>query len=80
MTKAARAREAAGLSLEQAARRARICPAYLRHVERNGAGYALAQRLSRIYQCPIDCFLVFGRRSARKSPRQQAKPAGGCLK
>ncbi len=52
------ARERAGLSLEQAARRARIGPAYLRNIEcQGGAGYYLAQRLSAVYQCRIEIFL-----------------------
>lgn len=66
MTKsdAERARELAGLTLEQAAKRARICPRYLRRVERAGANYALAQRLAAIYGCRIEVFLMFGHRSA----------------
>jgi hypothetical protein len=57
MTEATRAREVAGLTLMEAARRARVSVGYLRRVERHGASYCLAQRLSRLYECPIDCFL-----------------------
>jgi transcriptional regulator with XRE-family HTH domain len=57
MTHAAQAREAAGLTLEQAAKRARVSVRYLRHVERHGAGYALARRLSHIYNCSLATFL-----------------------
>ena len=54
---ARQARLSAGLSLSEAARRARIGIAYLRRVERHGASYALALRLAALYQCPIDVFL-----------------------
>ena len=58
-TQAAGARLAAGLSLEEAAARARVGPRYLRRVEtRGGAGYALARRLSALYGCRIDVFLT----------------------
>ena len=58
-TQAAGARLAAGLSLEEAAARARVGPRYLRRVETHGgAGYALAQRLSALYGCRIDVFLT----------------------
>ena len=56
--KPAMARERAGLTLKQAARRARIGERYLRSIELHGnASFALARRLSRIYHCPIDLFL-----------------------
>ncbi len=52
------ARESAGFTLEQAARRARVCPAYLRRIEKRGwTPYVLAMRLSRLYQCPCSLFL-----------------------
>jgi transcriptional regulator with XRE-family HTH domain len=51
------ARKRAGLTLNEAARRARITPAYLKRVERLGAAYILARRLARLYACPIDVFL-----------------------
>lgn len=54
---AAWARERAGMSPREAAKRARITEAYLRRVERHGAPYALARRLAALYQCPIDVFL-----------------------
>ena len=76
------AREArldAGLSLAEAARRARVSPAYLRRVEREGAPYVLARRLASLYTCRIDLFLpttpTGGRTTAgkrgggRRSPR-----------
>ncbi len=48
---AATARETCGLTLEQAARWARVSPAYLRRLERSGIGfpYALAVRLASFY-------------------------------
>lgn len=52
------AREDAGFTVEQAAHRARICPAYLRRIERHGrAPYVLAKRLARLYGCPCNLFL-----------------------
>jgi len=57
MTPAQHARLSAGLSVDEAARRAHICEAYLRQVERQGAPYALARRLAALYHCPIDVFL-----------------------
>ncbi len=51
------ARELAGLTLEDAAKRARVTPGYLATVERQGAPYVLAQRLSKLYDCRIDLFL-----------------------
>lgn len=57
MTNAADARRAAGLTLEQAAKKARISPRYLRQVERHGANFALAELLAQIYRCEITVFL-----------------------
>ncbi|MEN6415837.1 MAG: helix-turn-helix transcriptional regulator [Armatimonadota bacterium] len=57
VSKATKARLAAGLTLEEAAKRARVCVAYLRSVEREGASFVLATRLSRIYNCGMDEFL-----------------------
>jgi transcriptional regulator with XRE-family HTH domain len=55
---AQRAREAAGFSLGDAARRARVSPNYLRRIElHGGASYVLAKRLCRIYRCSIHLFL-----------------------
>jgi len=66
MTGPEQARESAGLSVEQAAARARIAFSYLRRIERQGGGapFVLAQRLSRLYGCPLDTFL--SRKEARK--------------
>jgi hypothetical protein len=55
--KATTAREKVGLTLEQAAKKARVGVAYLRYVERHGCSFVLAERLSRIYACNIDVFL-----------------------
>jgi transcriptional regulator with XRE-family HTH domain len=54
------AREAAGLDLRTAARRARVSSRYLAHVERHGAPFCLAERLAGLYQCRIDAFLPTG--------------------
>lgn len=57
MTLASQARKAAGLSLREAARRARISEAYLRQIESKGAPYHLARRLAALYECRVDLFL-----------------------
>lgn len=69
MTSATQAREQSGLSRSEAARRAGICEAYLRRVERKGAPYALARRLAAIYGCPLDLFLpTKTRKEGSKNP------------
>jgi transcriptional regulator with XRE-family HTH domain len=69
-TRAAQARIDANLTVEESAKRARICAAYLRRVEREGAPFALAVRLSHIYGCNIDVFLQFreDNGTSRKTP------------
>ncbi len=77
---ASQARQAARLSVEQAARLARVCPAYLRRVERRGgASYPLARRLSRLYGCPISCFLYpdLGGGTLKSQPRVGAATGAG---
>lgn len=66
MSRASDARETAGLTVAEAARLARVCPAYVRRAEKHGASYTLALRLARIYGCPVDHFLNVGRRSPSK--------------
>ena len=62
------ARENAGLTLEEAARQARIGIQYLRQVERNGrASFTLAKRLCALYQCRLDIFLYSGGGKLRNS-------------
>jgi transcriptional regulator with XRE-family HTH domain len=57
-TKAQMAREEAGLSLEDAAKAARLGARYVRQLEMHGrAPYATARRLARIYGCRVDYFL-----------------------
>ena len=57
-TAAQRARESAGLTLKQAAKRARVGEPYLRQVElHGGASYVFAVRLSSLYHCSIHVFL-----------------------
>ena len=68
------ARQAAGLSLAEAAKRLRISARYLGQVERMGAPYSLALRVSRLYHCKVDVFLprpraTEPRRSALRGPR-----------
>ena len=57
-TPAQAAREQAGLTLTEAARRARVCPAYLRRIENSGGcSYPLACRLAKLYRCSANVFL-----------------------
>jgi len=55
------AREAAGLTVKQLAKRARRHPRYIRELELHGAPYATAEKLSRILGCSIDVYLLPGR-------------------
>ena len=73
------ARLQAGLSLHDAARKARIGMDYLRQVERRGAPLHLARRLAAIYQCNLNVFLPM----RRTNPSQQGggtptKESKGC--
>jgi transcriptional regulator with XRE-family HTH domain len=75
-TSAARAaRESVGLTLEAAARRARVTPDYLRRVERHGASYVLARRLAALYNCPIDAFLPKPGGGRPRAGRSRTLPA-----
>lgn len=57
-TAAQYARESAGLTLDQAAKRARVGRSYLRAIElHGGASYVLAMRLSHLYHCSIHVFI-----------------------
>jgi len=74
MSEAACAREAAGFSLEQATQSARICPAYLRRIERSGGcSYPLAMRLSRLYRCSANVFIYSNKGS--ETPTKQTGSA-----
>lgn len=57
-----RAREAVGLTLEQAACKALVSVDYLRDIERKGGGAPsnLAERLAGIYRCSVFVFLRSG--------------------
>jgi hypothetical protein len=68
---AAQARVDAGLSIECAVKRLGICASYLRHVERSGAPYTLARRLSALYQVPIDVFLPLKRKEGSKPSKRR---------
>ncbi len=58
MTPSAQARQDAGLSVPEAARRVRVSPAYLRRIEIHGdAPYVLAVRLANLYRCSANLFL-----------------------
>jgi len=76
VTPASQARESAGLSLDEAAKRARVCSAYLRAVERRGgASFVLAMRLARLYSCSANVFLYTGRETPETKPRGWQQPA-----
>ena len=71
ISRAEAARNALGLTLAQAAEKARVCTRYLRSVElRGGAAYILAERLAWIYKAPITVFLL--RRGVKKIQRKRA--------
>jgi hypothetical protein len=76
MTPAMNAREQAGLSLAEAAKRVQVCVSYLRAIERRGgASFRLAMRLSRLYGCSANIFL-YGQRDARKVRFEKARGKG----
>ena len=53
------ARLAAQMTIEQAARKARVSAPYLLRIERHGrVPFALAQRLTHLYSCRLDLLLV----------------------
>jgi len=72
MTSAATAaRERVGLSLAEAAKRGRMSVAYLNRLERSGDfPLVTAERLSRMYQCPLSTFLAH-----QGSPKSEQKAA-----
>lgn len=73
MSEAVVARERVGLSIQEAARRARVCVPYLRAVERRGgASYVLAMRLARLYRCSATMFL-YGTRGSETPVRHGAR-------
>jgi len=81
MTPATRAREDARLSVEEAAKLARISPSYLRRKEREGGfSYVVASRLERAYRCDPKVFLAGNRQpTSRKETngRKKTKKATG---
>lgn len=82
MTPAAQARKKAGLELTEAAQQASICETYLRRVEKSGGcSYPLAQRLSRLYRCSANVFLMkqSGSETPNKRKSKRCTPASiGC--
>ena len=71
-TPARAARLAAGLTLADAARRARVSPNYLRSAERQGLSEPLLRRLARAYGCRMDALLLVsmeGGMAGYSSPR-----------
>jgi len=77
LTPAAQARQDAGFPLEEAARRVRVCPAYLRRIELHGdAPYVLAMRLAHLYGCSTNLFLFAPTAPTKtiKGPSRRLKP------
>lgn len=71
MTPARAAREACGLSLQEAARQARVTPGYLARIERRtlrgqSCSFALARRLAGIYGCRMEVFVSEGSQPAQR--------------
>ena len=59
MMNATIAREQAGMTIEQAAKKARVGVRYLASLEkRGGFSFVLASRLTKVYGCRIDNFLM----------------------
>lgn len=57
-TRAELAREAAGMTRPQLAKKARVSEAYLRLVERHGrASFSLAERLAALCNCRLDVYI-----------------------
>jgi transcriptional regulator with XRE-family HTH domain len=57
-TRAELAREAAGMTRKQLAKKARVSEAYLRIVERHGgASFCLADRLAAFCKCRLDIYI-----------------------
>ena len=79
MTKsAAQARQEAGFSLAEAARRARVCPVYLRRIELHGnAPYVLATRLAHLYSCSTNLFLYAPPATTQVVKQVASKPSEG---
>lgn len=70
------ARLAAGLSLADAARRARVTEAHLRACERaNSFSFMLARRLAATYACRVDVFLPQRTQDETTGPRTRRTPA-----
>lgn len=70
------ARELAGYSLDQAAKRAGVTTSYLRRIERSGGcSFLLAQRLARLYGTSIDIFLGVqtARTKTKKGPMEPGR-------
>ncbi len=65
---ARRARETAGLTVGEAARRARVSEDYLLRAERRGCSLVLAERLSALYGCSLSLFTP--------KPTKQRRAAG----
>lgn len=79
MTAAQQAREAAGLSIEQAACDAGCCTDYLRRIEtgRGTCSYPLAMRLARLYRVSANVFLMKSREpsnTTRKESKREKSP------
>ena len=76
-TEARSARVYAGFDLAEAAQRVGVSRRYLRGVERDGCGYYLAHRLSRLYGCSPSVFLPRPRRRRDASEERTPRSSSG---
>ena len=61
-------RDKAGLTLEVAARRVHISPAYLARIERHGSGsFLTCERLAKLYGCSLKVFIRGGQISTQRT-------------
>ena len=67
------AREAAGFTPKEAARKAGVSSRYLLSTERIGAPYVLARRLAAIYGAPLDCLIFGAQRRSKEGSRPTRK-------
>ncbi len=77
-TPARAAREATGMSIEEAAARLRVSVDYLQRVERTGTpSYYLALRLANIYRAGVQTFLPVKRGKEKAGRLRTARPRRG---
>lgn len=70
MSAASEARDRAGLTIEQAARKLRIAPSTLKRYERCGCGETRAREIAGLYRCSMDLFLYGSASGLARVPTQ----------